>query len=184
MARELKHVVLVGLPGVGKSTVGRGVADRLRRGFIDIDSRIERSFGKSVSRIFAEHGEAFFRELEADASADVAGMSPSVIAPGGGWVGNSAAMAHLLDRSRIIYLRVAPDAAIRRMGRGIGRRPLLTRSGDPYQTMRGIYEARRSMYERCATVTLDTAGMGKSNVIARVVELVLGAEADFDKEND
>lgn len=181
---QAKHVVLIGLPGVGKSTVGRAVAERLRRGFIDLDSRIERSFGASVSRIFAEQGEPFFRDLEAEASAEVAGMAPSVIAPGGGWVLNSAAVAHLVDRSRIIYLRVTPDAAIRRMGRGIGRRPLLKLSGDPYQAMRGIYEARRSMYERCATVTVETAGVGKSNVIAQVVELVLGAEADSDKQND
>lgn len=175
----VKHVVLVGLPGVGKTTVGRAVARRLKRDFIDLDSHIERSFGKSVTRIFGEHGEAVFRTAEADMSADVARMAPSVIAPGGGWVLNPAATAHLLDSSRIIYLRVAPDAAIRRMGRGIERRPLLRGVDDPYEAMRAIYEARRPVYEKCSDMTVETGGVGRSKVIAKVVELVMAAERDL-----
>ncbi len=183
-AANVSHVVLVGLPGVGKSTVGRAVADRLKRGFIDLDTHIERSFGKTVSRIFKEDGEAVFRKTEADVSAAVAQLAPSVIAPGGGWVLNSPAVAHLLGSSRIIYLRVTPDAAIRRMGRGIRRRPLLTGADDPYEAMSAIYEARKARYEQCAQLTVETGGVGKSNVIAKVVELVLAAERDFANEND
>lgn len=181
---KLKHVVLVGLPGVGKSTVGRGVAARLRRGFIDLDTHIERSFGKTVSQIFEENGEAVFRRVEAETSAAVAGMAPSVVAPGGGWVLNSDATAHLLAAGRIIYLRVAPEAAVRRMGQGIRRRPLLFRSADPYETMRTMYEARKAAYERCSEMIVETGNTARSNVIARVVELVLAAERDFETEND
>lgn len=184
----VKHVVLVGLPGVGKSTVGRAVAQRLRRNFIDLDTQIERSFGKSVSRIFGEDGEAVFRAAEAKVSAEVARMAPLVIAPGGGWVLNPAATAHLLDSSRIIYLRVAPDAAIRRMGRGIERRPLLRGAKNPYEAMCAIYEARRPAYEGYSHETVETGGIGRSNVIVKVVELVLAAERDFkhktEDEND
>lgn len=180
----VKHVVLVGLPGVGKTTVGRAVARRLRRHFIDLDAHIERSFGKSVSRIFGEDGEAVFRAAEAEASAEVAGLAPSVIAPGGGWVLNSSATAHLLDAGHIIYLRVTPDAAICRMGRGIVRRPLLRDDDDPFEAMRRIYEQRRPAYEGCSDVTVETVGVGKSNVIARVVEFVLASERDLANEND
>jgi shikimate kinase len=179
-----KHVVLIGLPGVGKTTVGRGVADRLGRPFIDLDAHVELSFGKSVSRIFAENGEAVFRDAEAGASAAVALMPPSVIAPGGGWVLNSAATAHLLDRGRIIYLRVAPDAAVHRMGRGVERRPLLADSDDPYQVMRALYAVRKPWYESCSEITVETGGIARSNVIATVVELVLAAERDSGSEND
>jgi shikimate kinase len=181
---KMKHVVLIGLPGVGKSTVGRGVAARLKRGFIDLDIHIERSFGKTVSRIFEEDGEAVFRRAEAETSARVAMMAPSVIAPGGGWVLNADATAHLLASGRIIYLRVAPEAAVRRMGRGIRRRPLLVSSGDPYEAMRMIYEARKAAYERCSEMTVETGNIARSNVIAKVVELVLAAERDFENEND
>jgi shikimate kinase len=174
----VKHVVLVGLPGVGKSTMGRGIAGRLKRGFIDLDIHIERSFGKTVSRIFAEDGEAAFRNAESEMSASVALMAPSVIAPGGGWVQNSAAMAHLLDCSRIIYLRVTPEAAIRRMGRGIDRRPMFKDVEDPYETMRALYEVRGPIYENCSEMTIETVGAGRASVIARVVELVTAAEQD------
>ena len=181
---KVKHVVLVGLPGVGKSTVGRGVAARLKRGFIDLDIHIERSFGKTVSKIFEEDGEAVFRKAEAETSAAVAGMAPSVIAPGGGWVLNSEATAHLLGAGRIIYLRVAPETAVRRMGRGIRRRPLLFKSGDPYEAMRTIYDARKAAYEGCSEMTVETGNTARSNVIATVVELVLSAERDFENGND
>lgn len=179
-----KHVVLIGLPGVGKTTVGRGIAERLGRDFIDLDSEIERSFGKSVDRIFKENGEAVFRAAEADASARASVLAPSVLAPGGGWVLNPAARAHLLDCARIIYLRVTPDAAVRRMGRGIDRRPLLSSAGDPIEAMRLIYEARKPSYERYSAMTVETSGIGRSNVIAKVAELVLAAERDFENEND
>lgn len=180
----MKHVVLVGLPGVGKSTVGRGVADRLSRSFVDLDTHVERSFGKTIAKIFGEDGEGAFRLAEAEASAAIASMPPLVIAPGGGWVLNSDATAHLLDTGRIIYLRVTPELAIRRMGRGIARRPLLRGVEDPYEAMRLIYEARKAMYERCSEMTVETGGIGKSNVIAKVVALVLAAERDFADEND
>jgi len=182
--RKLKHVVLIGLPGVGKSTVGRGVAAQLKRGFIDLDTHIERSFGKTVTRIFEEDGEPAFRRAEAETSAAVARMAPSVIAPGGGWVLNPDATAHLLGTGRIIYLRVAPDAAVRRMGQGIRRRPLLFRSGDPYAAMHAIYEARKAAYEGCSEMVVETGNTARSNVIARVVELVLAAERDLETEND
>ena len=187
MASE-KHIVLVGLPGVGKTTVGRAVAKRLGREFVDLDTLVEHSFGKSISRIFQDHGEAVFRAAEAKATGDVAGMAPVVLAPGGGWVLNSAAVAHLLEGSRIIYLRVSPDAAIRRMGRGIDRRPLLSSAADPFNAMRELYESRRPVYEKYAGMTVETGGIERSTVIAKVVAMVLAAERDFtlkpELEND
>jgi shikimate kinase len=176
--RAARHVILIGLPGVGKSTVGRALARKLGRRFIDLDNDIERSFGKSIARIFREDGEATFRAAEAEASAAAARMAPAVIAPGGGWVQNESARAHLLPNSRIIYLRVAPDLAVRRMGRGIARRPLLAGASHPPGAMKDIFNARRAMYERLADLTVETGGVGKAAVVATVVELVLAAEGN------
>ncbi len=175
--------MLVGLPGVGKSSVGRVLAERLDRRFIDLDAEIERTFHQSVARIFAIHGEPAFREAECGATRGLVGEVPSVIAPGGGWITNAEAVAHLRCASRIIYLRVAPDEAVRRMGRGIIRRPLLAR-GDPIATMLALYEARKFHYESCADMTVETTGVRRSDVIARVFELVVAAERDFEREND
>ncbi len=176
---SVKHIVLIGLPGVGKTTVGRAVARRLGRDFVDLDTLIERSFGKSISQVFQDEGETVFRSAEARVTGEVAGLPPAVVSPGGGWVLNSAAVAHLLEASRIIYLRVSPDAAIRRMGRGIERRPLLSGAVDPFKAMRDLDEARKPVYEKYAGMTVETGGIDRSTVITRVVEFVLAAEGDF-----
>ena len=176
----LKHLVLVGLPGVGKSTVGRELATRLGRRFVDLDAYIERSFDKSISRIFAEDGEKAFRDAEAEATRVIGEQPGAVIAPGGGWIQNGAATAHLHDNSRIIYLRVSADAAVRRMGRGISRRPLFRDTEDAGRTMKRLFEERSPLYEAMAWLTVDTTGSGRSQVISRVVEDVLAAERNLE----
>lgn len=174
------HVVLVGLPGVGKTTVGRAVAARLGRRFIDMDADIERSFGKPVSRIFAEDGEAMFRSAEVEASGRLAALDEAVvIAPGGGWVANEGARAHLRGTCRIIYLRVSPDEAVTRMGKGIARRPLLA-SGDAVSVMHQLHDRRRALYEEAAEMTVETTGISRAEVVARVVGLVQAAERNFE----
>lgn len=177
-----RHVVLIGLPGVGKTTVGRAVAKQLGRPFVDVDAELERIFGKPVSRIFSEDGEAAFRSREAELCGRLANSTPaSVITPGGGWAVNEAARAHLLGAARIIYLRVAPDEAVRRMGRGIARRPLLA-SGDAVSAMRSLHERRRQAYEEIAELTVETGGVSRGDVVARVIRLVSAVEWNHDCE--
>lgn len=176
------HLVLIGLPGVGKTTVGRALARRLHRPFVDLDAEIEQLFDKSVSRIFAEDGEAAFRLGEAQVSARLAtSTEPTVVAPGGGWVVNEAATAHLRSSARIIYLRVSPDEAVRRMGRGVTRRPLLA-SGDVVSALAALHDLRREAYERLAHWTVETAGLPRGQVVARVLALVTADERDSDDE--
>lgn len=180
IGRRTPHVVLVGLPGVGKTTVGRAVAARLGRRFVDMDAEIERSFGKPVSRIFAEDGEGVFRSAEVEASGRLAALEEGlVIAPGGGWVANEGARAHLRGTCRIIYLRVSPDEAVARMGKGIARRPLLA-SGDAISVMQQLDERRRALYEEAAEMTVETTGVMRAEVVARVVGLVQAAERNFE----
>lgn len=182
VVRLAPHLVLIGLPGAGKTTVGRALARRLRRPFVDLDAEIEQVFEKSVSRIFAEDGEAAFRLAEAEVSARLAtSMEPAVVAPGGGWVVNEAATAHLRGSARIIYLRVPPDEAVRRMGRGVTRRPLLA-SGDVVSALDALHERRREAYERLAHWTVETAGLPRGQVVARVLALVTADERDSDHE--
>ena len=179
-ARAARHLVLIGLPGAGKTTVGRALARRLRLPFVDLDAEIEQLFYKSVSRIFAEDGEAAFRAGEAQVSARLATETdPSVIAPGGGWVVNEAATAHLRGSGRIIYLRVSPDEAAQRMGRGVTRRPLLA-SGDVVSALTALHDSRRAAYEGLADWTVETAGLARGQVVARVLALVSAGEQVYD----
>jgi shikimate kinase len=85
----------------------------------------------------------------------------------------------LLDSGRIIYLRVSPEAAVRRMGRGIVRRPLLITAANPYEAMRVLHETREPLYEGYSEIRIETSGMARSAVIATVVESVLAAERDI-----
>lgn len=170
--RQDLHLVLIGLPGAGKTTTGRLLAKRLGWRFVDMDGEVERSFGKSVARIFEEDGELAFRAEEAAVSARLAGSNERlVIAPGGGWVVNEAARAHLQGSARIIYLRVAPEEAVRRMGRGIARRPLLA-SGDAVSKLHALHDRRREAYEGVTELTVETAGMSRGDVVAQIIRMI------------
>ena len=164
-----RHIVLVGLPGVGKTTVGRGVAERLGRPFVDFDSEIERREGATVRRIFKVRGERYFRALERALTAELAGVEPMVLAPGGGWVKDPVNMALLRPPSRIILLTAKPETALARMGAESAARPLMDHP-DPLATIRELGEARRQAYES-ADAVVDTEVLDLQDVIARVIEL-------------
>jgi shikimate kinase len=165
------HLVLVGLPGVGKTTIGRLLAKRFDRSFCDFDDVIAEKFGKSVGKIFQEDGEPVFRQAEAMLSEEWVKGDGAVLSPGGGWVANQEAVAHLRPRARIIYLRVSTDEALRRMGTGVSRRPLLA-AGDPAQIMRSLFEARKQYYETLADVSIDTDGQTPESVATEIQEKI------------
>lgn len=164
-----RHVIFVGLPGVGKSSVGRGVAERLGRRFVDLDGEIARRASMFVTTIFETEGEAGFRKREAEVSQALAGEAASlVLAAGGGWMANDAAVAHLRPNSRIIYLRGSPAGVLRRMGRGIVRRPLL-RGADPLAVLQRLYESRRVLYE-AADIIVDAELVTRQQLIDNIAE--------------
>lgn len=168
------HVVLVGLPGAGKSVTGRRVARLLRRRFIDLDAVIERAAGMPVAAIFAAEGEAGFRAREREATRGLAERAPAVIAPGGGWVLDPANPAALGERAVIVWLRVAPAAAVARMGAGIARRPLLA-GPDPVGALAGLLAAREARYAAVAHHAVETDGVPVDELARRVAALVAPA---------
>jgi shikimate kinase len=163
------HLILVGLPGSGKSTVGRAVARELGRPFLDFDLEIERRTKRSVSRIFSESGELAFRELEVSITAELASAPPMVLAPGGGWVTNSGVMALLRPPGRIIHLRLSPEAALRRLSRSRVVRPLL-KGPDPKAAIERLWEAREALYEQ-ADFTIDVEVVDSQQVVEKVAAL-------------
>jgi shikimate kinase len=167
----IPHVVLVGLPGAGKSTVGAGAARRLGVEFLDLDLEIERREGKSVSAIFAERGEGFFRACERAATEAVRSRPSLILAPGGGWVLDPANVALLRPPGSIIYLRVSPETALRRLGAGLATRPLLQH--EPLAAIRRLLSEREAQYA-VADAEIDTEVSTLQEVIARVAELASG----------
>ncbi len=97
-----RHIVLIGLPGAGKSTVGRLVAERLHAGFVDIDTILIRKEGKPISMIFAEKGEPVFRTMERKEVDAALANEPAVIAPGGGWAAQPGALDDAKPRGYLV----------------------------------------------------------------------------------
>jgi shikimate kinase len=150
----MNQVVLVGLSGTGKTSVGRRVAGRLERAFFDADAEIEERTGRTVRDIFAADGEPAFRELEAEVMADLlASDEPAVIAAGGGAIVTEATRA-LLRRPEVfvVWLTATPEFLASRTGKK-AHRPLL--DGDPVTALQTLASARAAWYEEVADVALD-----------------------------
>lgn len=171
-------LILVGLPGSGKSTVGSAVAENLGWRFVDLDSEIERQAGLPVAEIFAKRGEPYFRELERAATAGLLESTDErvVLAPGGGWITNPGVLEAVGPRSLVIYLRVAPENALARLGAKHTLRPLL-KGSDPLVSLRRLLMERQAYYLQ-ADAVVDTDVLDMQSVIREVVRLARNLRAE------
>jgi len=163
-----RHVLLVGLPGAGKSTVGRLVADGLNAPLIDIDGLLVREMGMPISQIFGMVGEARFREMERDAVTAAQGGNPGVIVPGGGWAAQPGQLEAAMSSSLVVYLKCLPATAAKRLQQGEVR-PLLA-GADPVQQMRGLLQEREPFYLRTTHQVDAERGLAEA-VAAQIVQL-------------
>jgi shikimate kinase len=163
-----RHVVLIGLPGAGKTTVGRMVAERLKAGFVDIDTILIRKEGKPIALIFAEKGEPVFREMERKEVAAALANQPAVIVPGGGWAAQPGALDAAQPHGYIVYLKARAEVAA---GRAVpsGTRPVLM-GQDPVEQMRELFKARDPFYAK-ADATVQTEAKSAEKVADEVVRL-------------
>lgn len=161
-----RHLILVGLPGAGKSTVGALVADLLEMPFADLDRLIESESGLSIPELFATLGEPTFRVLEREAMEGLLGGPATVIASGGGWAAQPGSLRGAGARAVTVYLEAAPQVVAERIG-GAGHRPLLA-DADPRARLGELLRAREAWYQQ-ATVTVDASWGGPADVAARVV---------------
>jgi shikimate kinase len=163
----LKHLVLVGLMGAGKTTVGRRCAQLLERDFVDTDDVVVRLAGMPVPEFFAANGEPAFRALERQAVADVcASPVPLVIACGGGSVVDADNRRCLAGSGFVVWLRAPVAVLTERVGEGADR-PLL--AGDPRGNLARLLALREPAYEAVADAVVDTEGLGIDDVATAVL---------------
>src|ERR1700761_4608143 len=110
------HLILIGLPGSGKTTVGQAVANATKRTFLDIDAEIERREGRAISQIFGEKGEPYFRKKEREITEELTLVGNMIVAPGGGWAADAETVALVRPPSKLVYLKVSPAGALKRLG--------------------------------------------------------------------
>lgn len=164
-----RHVILVGLPGSGKSTVAPLVADALGLPFVDVDGVIIHRMGMPVDRIFGEFGEARFRELEREALADLLVGPASVLAPGGGWAAQPGNLETAKARGVMVYLKVSAATALARTLEGT-ERPLLA-GGEGLARMTSLLLEREAHYLQ-ADVTIDNHGDDPAAAAAEIVRWI------------
>lgn len=164
-------ITLVGLPGSGKSSVGRQLAKRLKIPFFDSDHVIEKKLGCTVRLYFEREGEAAFRDIEELTLDELTQRRDGVLSTGGGSVLRERNRKLLRERGHVIYLKSSPDELFRRL-KNDTTRPLLQVS-DPQRRLRDLYEQRDPLYRETAHFVIET---GRPSVATLVNMIVMQLE--------
>lgn len=161
------NITLIGMPGSGKTTIGRAVAQALNFDFLDSDREIERIHGMTLAQIIQRDGQAGFRAIEETVNAEL-NVTDTAIAPGGSVVYGPRAMAHLTEISTVIYLRLSYENIAARLGdltaRGV--------SFAPGQTLLDLYQERCPLYERYAHRILECDGLSIPQTVAAILRML------------
>lgn len=160
-------IALVGLPGSGKSTVGRQLARRLRLPYFDSDHVIEERLGCSIRTSFERDGEEYFRNLEESVLDELTQIPGVVISTGGGAVLRDKTRLRLHDRGYVVYLNSSPDEVARRLKNDMSR-PLL-QVGDPLARLRELHVSRDSLYRETAHFTVETGRPSVGTLVNMIV---------------
>lgn len=169
----MASIVITGFMATGKSTVGRRLAQRLGRRFVDTDQLVEERANASVAEIFEHEGEAGFRARERDAVAAACAQSDVVIAIGGGALTDPDNRTLLQAAGPLVCLEASAEEILKRVG-DASSRPLLASVPDRLQRIRDLQAAREPIY-RLATHRVDTTGLGLDDVVERVRTIVAAA---------
>jgi shikimate kinase len=170
-ALGMRSVVLVGMMGVGKSTIGRRLSARLRLPFVDADMEIEAAAGMSIPDIFETHGEPYFRDGEARVIARLIDSGPGVVATGGGAFMREETRNRIRDKAVSIWLKADADIIMRRVKRRVDR-PLL-QTPDPAATVGRLIAEREPVYQR-ADLTIWSREVPHEKIVDECIDALHG----------
>ena len=165
----IDNITLIGMPGSGKSSVGRALAGRIGYQFLDVDREIERRYGMKLSAVLDQYGDDGFRTVESEVNAS---LQPhhTVLAPGGSVVYGQRAMEHLRSIGAVVYLRLSCPLIAERLG-NLHDRGVTIRPG---QSFEDLYNERCPLYERYAHIAVDCEGLGIQGVTAEILRRLQG----------
>ncbi len=166
----VNNIALIGFMGTGKSVVGRSLAHRLGWYFLELDEKIEEMAGKSITDIFHENGEEYFRELESSVLKGIRDCEDTVISCGGGVVLDPGNVKLLRRHSTVVLLTATPEVIAERIIDD-DCRPLL-KEENKLKRIEDMMGQRRDTYRGCAEYTIDTSGLEVDEVVNRIIEEV------------
>lgn len=167
---QKKNVILIGFMGSGKTTVGLKLSYKMRMAVEDTDKLIERREDKTISEIFAENGEAYFRKLETELLEEIRERKYArILSVGGGTPVNPVNRQLLKECGTVVYLRVRPETVYERLKTDTAR-PLL-QCADPLSKIRELIASRKEAYEECADVILDVDELSLEDIVERIVSV-------------
>ncbi len=158
-------IVLIGMAGVGKSTIGTALAEALGFGFVDVDRYILEKDGQRIQEIIDSRGEAVLLRLEKERMYEL-GLSRTVLAPGGSIIYHPDLMDYLKKNATLVYLKDAFESIEARLSRGLNRGIVGLKS----KTLRQVYDEREPLYARYADITVDCNGKSWGRVVAEIIE--------------
>jgi shikimate kinase len=167
-----RNIALTGFMAVGKSAVGRTLAKKLKRRFLDLDKVVEKAEGMKVREIFAQKGQPYFRQREKEALVQVLQHGGQVIATGGGVIMDEDNLRLLRERAFLVCLTASTEALLKRAGNGT-KRPLLRRA-DRKERIAELLSEREAKYAQ-ADAMIDTTHLSIDQVVEKVVELINSA---------
>jgi len=162
-----RSIVLIGMMGVGKSSIGRRLGARLGIPFVDADAEIETAAGMSIADIFARHGEAAFRSGEARVIARLLNNGPQVLATGGGAVMNPATRTLIQQKGVSVWLSAEFELLLRRISKRKAERPML-QTADPAATLRALLAEREPIYAQ-ADLTVESRDVPHDAVVGEII---------------
>jgi shikimate kinase len=162
-----RSIVLVGMPGCGKSAIGRRLAPRLDLPFVDVDEEIERAAGKTIKEIFADHGEACFRDGERKVLARLLGAGPQVLATGGGALLADETRANIRRHGISVWVRADVPILVRRIAKR-STRPLFE-GRDPERMVKDLMQARHPLYET-ADITVESRDVPHDVIVGEIID--------------
>ena len=168
-------IVLIGMPGAGKSSVGPALARRLGRPWLDTDDEIERRLGGSIRTYYVSHGEPAFRDLEQQVVVELAARRGCVVGTGGGSVLREASRDALKSHSVVVYLQVAPQVLMERLHDQMAR-PLL-QGDEPLRRLEALFAQREAFYRATAHVVVDTDRLDVQAAVDDIVQRILALPA-------
>ena len=163
------NIVLIGMPGAGKSTLGVVLAKILNKRFIDADLLIQERHGKTLQTLIDELGPDAFIAIEGEALGEIDAEN-TVVATGGSAVYSEEAMRHLVGIGTVVYLEISCESLVSRLGdlheRGVVQR------GEASAGLRGLFDERKPLYERYASVTVNVDGLSITDAARKVAAIV------------